>query len=98
MKDLVDLILMSSLDSKIQASTLLETIVLVFDNRGDQVPNAFHIFPASWQQRYNRLAKEPQLHLLDFGDASQAATAFITPILSEQDDGLTWVSSEWRWK
>lgn len=97
-KDLVDLILMASLDSNIQASTLHETIVLVFNNRGDQVPNAFHIFPASWQQRYNRLAKETQLHLLDFGDASQAAAAFITPVLSEQAVGLTWIPIEWRWK
>jgi len=97
-KDLVDLILMASLDSNIQANALQKAIVLVYESRGDQVPNSFHSFPTGWQQRFNRMAKETQLHILDFQDASQAATAFITPIISEQVVGSTWDPTDWLWR
>jgi hypothetical protein len=97
-KDLVDLILMASLDSNIQTNALQKAIVLVYESRGDQVPNSFHSFPTGWQQRFNRLAKETQLHILDFQDASQAATAFITPIISEQVVGSTWDPTDWLWR
>jgi hypothetical protein len=97
-KDLVDLILLASLDSNIQANTLLNAIVLIFESRGDQVPNSFHSFPTTWQQRFNRLAKETQLNFLDFQDASQAAAAFITPVISEQVVGLTWDPIDWWWR
>ena len=97
-KDLVDLILMASLDSNVQANTLQQAIVLVFQSRGHKVPNSFHSFPTSWQHRYNRLAKETQLHLLDFQDASQAAEAFITPVISGQVVDLTWDPIDWRWR
>lgn len=97
-KDLVDLILMASLDSNVQANTLQQAIVLVFQSRGHKVPNSFHSFPTGWQQRYNRLAKETQLHLLDFQDASQAAEAFITPVISGQVVDLTWDPIDWRWR
>ncbi len=97
-KDLVDLILMASQDSKLQASRLHEAIVCVFKSRGDQVPDSFQSFPSSWQQRYNRLAKEIQLSILDYQDATQAASALITPVLSGQVLGLMWDPSTWRWK
>lgn len=97
-KDLVDLILMASLDSNVQANTLQQAIVLVFQSRGHKVPNLFHSFPAGWQQRYNRLAKETQLHLREFQDASQAAEAFITPVISGQVVDLTWDPIDWRWR
>ncbi len=90
--------LMARLDSNIQANTLHNAIVLVFESRGDQVPNSFHSFPTTWQQRFNRLAKETQLNFLDFQDASQAAAAFITPVISEQVFGLTWDPINWRWR
>jgi hypothetical protein len=89
---------MASLDSNVQANTLQQAIVLVFQSRGHRVPNSFHSFPTGWQQRYNRLAKETQLHLLDFQDASQAAEAFITPVISGQVVDLTWDPIDWRWR
>ena len=97
-KDLVDLILMASLDSNIEANTLQKAIVLVFENRGDQVLNSFSLFPSSWQQRYKRLAKETLLHLHDFQEASRAADAFVTPVISGQVIGLTWDPENWRWR
>ncbi len=90
--------LMARLDSNIQANTLQNAIVLVFESRGDQVPNSFHSFPTTWQQRFNRLAKETQLNFLDFQDATQAAAAFITPVISEQVVGLTWDPIDWWWR
>lgn len=86
---------MASLDSNILANTLKKAIILVFESRGDRIPNSFHSFPTDWQQRYNRLAKETQLHILDFQDASQAAAASITPVISEQVVGLTWDPLDW---
>ena len=97
-KDLVDLILMASLDSNIQANTLQKAIFLVFENRGDQVLDSFSSFPSSWQQRYQRLAQETQLHLHDFQEASKAADAFVTPVISGQVSGRTWDPEKWRWK
>lgn len=97
-KDLVDLILMASLDSKIDANTLQKAIVIVFENRGDQVLKSFSLFPSSWQRRYQRLAKETQLHLHDFQEAAQAADAFVTPVISGQVIDLTWDPEYWCWK
>ncbi len=90
--------LMARLDSNIQANTLQNAIVLVFESRGDQVPNSFHSFPTTWQQRFNRLAKETQLNFLDFQDTSKAAAAFITPVISKQVVGLTWDPVDWWWR
>lgn len=97
-KDLVDLILMAGLKTNIQANTLQKAIDLVFESRQDQVPNSFHSFPTDWQQRYNRLAEITQLHILEFKEATQAASAFIEPVITEQSDGLSWDPEDWQWK
>jgi hypothetical protein len=97
-KDLVDLVLMAGMDSNIQADTLQKAIIRVFESRRDQIPSSFQSFPSDWQQRYNRLAKEIQLYFLDFKDASQAVTEFITPVISGQVVGSVWDPEEWRWK
>jgi hypothetical protein len=97
-KDFVDLILMAGLDTYIQANILCEVIGLVFESRGDQMPQSLDSFPANWQQRYILLAKETQLHLLEFQKATEAVAAFITPVLSQQVVGLTWDPKDWQWK
>jgi hypothetical protein len=97
-KDLVDLILLAGLDTNIEANSLKEAIFLVFENRGDSVPSSFDSFPASWQQRYNRLAKELQLPFLDFQDAYRAASGFITPVISQHAIGLFWNPIGWQWE
>lgn len=56
------------------------------------------LFPSSWQRRYQRLAKETQLHLHDFQEAAQAADAFVTPVISGQVVDLTWDPEYWCWK
>jgi hypothetical protein len=96
-KDLADLVLIASLDSELHANKLREAIVLVFNSREDQVPNSLQSFP-SGSQRYNRLAKEIQLEILDYRDASQALSDFINPILSGQAVGLTRDPTAWEWK
>lgn len=89
---------MASMDSTIQADTLQIAIVLVFEHRGDQVPISFSLFPSSWHQRYQRLAKETLLHLHDFQEASRAADAFVTPVISRQVSGRTWDPEKWQWR
>lgn len=97
-KDLVDLILLAGLATDIEANSLNKAIVLVFEIRGDSVPGSFDTFPTSWQQRYNRLAKEIQLPFLDFQDAYRAASEFITPTLSQRSIDLYWNPIGWHWK
>jgi hypothetical protein len=89
-KDLADVILLAGLDNKIEADSLEEAISMVFENRDDPIPDSFDMFPSSWKQQYNRLAKEVKLPFLDFEDAFQAASEFITPVLSKHAVGLSW--------
>ena len=96
-KDLVDLVLMANLASDIQADKLREAMVLVFEKRGDQVPDSFHSFPNDWQPRYNRLAKEVDLHILDYKEAIQAVSSFVSPVLSGSVASLTWDPIGWKW-
>jgi len=96
-KDLVDLVLFANLASDIQADKLREVITLIFNDRGDQVPDSFHKFPNEWHQRYNRLAKEINLDILDFQEATQTASSFISPVLSGNVAGLAWNSAIWKW-
>lgn len=96
-KDLVDLILMANLASDNQADKLREAIVLVFEKQEDQVPDSFHSFPNDWQPRYNRLAKEIDLHVLDYQEAIQAVSSFVSPVLSGSAAGLTWDPKAWKW-
>ena len=97
-KDLVDLVLMADLALNIQADKLFKAIVLVFERRGDQMPDSFNSFPDDWRQRYNRLAKEYDLHILEYQEAIRAVSSFISPVLSENVAGLTWNSIAWRWE
>jgi hypothetical protein len=96
-KDLADLVLMTTLASNIQVDKLREAIHIVFEKRGDQAPDSFHSFPADWQQRYNRLAKELELDILDYKDAIQAVSSFISPVLSGSVVNMTWDSIAWVW-
>ena len=96
-KDLVGLVLFASLASDIQADKLREAITLIFDKRGDQVPDSFHKFPNDWHQRYNRLAKEINLDILDYPEAIQAISDFISPVLLGSVAGLSWDSVIWKW-
>lgn len=96
-KDLVDLILLAGLDTHIDVDSLGEVVELVFHNRADPIPNSFDKFPASWHPRYNRLAQEHQLPFLEFDDAYQAASEFITPVISRNAVGLIWDPKCWQW-
>ena len=96
-KDLVDLLLMGSLDTAIESEKLHEAISLVFKKRGDQIPDSFHTFPDDWKGRYNRLAKEIQLNILEYQDAIKAVSKFISPVLSGEVDNHTWNSITWNW-
>ena len=96
-KDLVDLVLLAGLSSDISNNDLREAICLVFGDRGDQVPNSFLTFPSDWRQRYSRLAKEIDLHILDYQEAIQAVSKFISPVLSGDAAGMRWDSTAWKW-
>ena len=96
-KDLVDLVLMANLAADIKGNKLHESIVLVFEKCGDQVPDLFHSFPSDWKQRYNRLAKEIDLDIIEYQEAVKAVSNFISPVLSDSVAGLTWNAVTWKW-
>ena len=83
--------------SEIQADKLGEVITLTFNKRGDQVPDSFCSFPSEWKLRYNRLAKEIELDIVEYQEAVKAVTSFISPVLSCSVAGLTWNSIDWKW-
>lgn len=97
-KDLVDLVLIANLASDIKADTLYEAMFLIFKKRGAQLPATFETFPPDWKQRYIRLAKEIDLSILDFQDATQAISSFISPVLSGDVAGKVWDAISWEWK
>jgi hypothetical protein len=97
-KDLVDLILMASLDSNLSADTLYAAITSVFQNRGDQAPDTLGSFPTDWEQRYRRLASDVQLQLQEFTEGTRLAGRFINPILSKEVVGLSWNPEKWCWE
>ena len=97
-KDLVDLVLIADLALNTKADKLFEAIVLIFEKRGDQTPDSFYSFPDDWRLRYNRLAKEFNLHILEYQEAIRAVSNFISPVLSKSVAGLTWNSKAWRWE
>src|SRR5262249_37532799 len=96
-KDLVDLLLISSL-FPFQASRLRDAFGATFDARGRQpMPSAFPPPPPEWHAPVRRMAAEAGVHP-ELSDAYEQARAFLDPVLAGTiPDDARWDPSRQAW-
>ncbi|MFZ1396188.1 MAG: nucleotidyl transferase AbiEii/AbiGii toxin family protein [Candidatus Promineifilaceae bacterium] len=96
LKDLVDILLLTGLDSLIQADRLRASVEAVFDTRGDLLPTRLGQLPLSWRMRFNRLTAELELPFENLEQATDVVSLFIDPILANVAAGV-WNPQLWKW-
>ncbi len=96
-KDLPDMALLA--DAKnIDAACLREAIRATFAYRGTHAPpHALAPPPAVWEAPYARIAKDGSLPWLTLAAVTQAAQAFLDPLLLGLADSV-WDSASWSWR
>ena len=96
-KDLVDIVLISTLSS-LDAESLKREIQEVFTSRGTHpVPYSVPSPPPEWDQPFQHLASEVGIPSKVTG-GQRAAAAFLDPILSGEVPAGTWEPENQRWE
>ncbi|MCC6807075.1 MAG: nucleotidyl transferase AbiEii/AbiGii toxin family protein [Deltaproteobacteria bacterium] len=94
-KDLPDLALLGTAQT-IDARRLREAFEQTFTFRNiHPLPAALPNPTASWANSYAAMAREDDLPWPTLAEVTNAAQAFVDPILA--GDGGTWVPAQWRW-
>ena len=96
-KDLVDILLLASMDTVLYAERLYAAIKLIFEARGDTIPTKLDQIPESWNLKFNQFTRKLDLPFSDFDGAVGKAKFFINPILGGLQNGI-WDSKGWEWK
>lgn len=95
-KDLVDLLIFASLDEGLHAEILYGAIKVVFDVRGESIPDQMTQFPDSWKPKFAQFTQNLDLHFLTYEDGVRGVESFINPILGGLKNG-TWDPKQWIW-
>lgn len=97
-RDLPDMALIGTVKDTLQSQRFRDALRLTFESRGiHNAPTALPPPPASWTTGYARLAEAQRLPWRSIEQVTEAARAFVDPLLSNANL-TTWDAAHWIWR
>jgi hypothetical protein len=99
-RDLPDMALLGTIDgTQLLSERLREAFLLTFDARATHgVPAALPAPPAQWSEQYKAMAEDHGLPWPSLAAVTDAARAFLDPVLSDHTSAAAWDPTSWTWR